>query len=181
MTELVRKSASATNGGELDSSVTQVIPGTKTFSGTVTVSGALTASSGVVGRTDGAVVPAGMIGQVISGVAAADAAILVGGSNYTSVGSVTVSAGTWLILSTVTVNITSAGTCWYSLYNTNANAAGAIGVESVIGSQVERACGSTHIVVRPTVTTTYGHMVNLSAGSGTTNGSRSPLTAIRIA
>lgn len=65
-TELVRKSASATNGGELDSSTTQVIPGTKTFSGAVTVSGALTASSGVVGRTDGATVPSGYIGEKIS-------------------------------------------------------------------------------------------------------------------
>jgi hypothetical protein len=47
MVELIRKSASATNGGELDSSVTQVIPGAKTFSGAVTISGNLSASGAI--------------------------------------------------------------------------------------------------------------------------------------
>lgn len=39
MTELVRKPASATNGGELDSSTTQVIPGDKEYTGTIKLTG----------------------------------------------------------------------------------------------------------------------------------------------
>jgi hypothetical protein len=45
MTELVRKSASSSNGGELDSSAAQTIPGDKTFSGALTLNGAITANS----------------------------------------------------------------------------------------------------------------------------------------
>lgn len=101
-TELVRKSASATNGGELDSSTTQVIPGTKTFSGAVTVSGALTASSGVVGRTDGATVPSGYIGQVISSTVSAVAAAA--SNTYGNVTSITLTPGVWHIHGTLITN-----------------------------------------------------------------------------
>lgn len=67
--ELVRKPASSSNDGELDSSSAQTIAGAKTFTGaltassTLSVSGALTPSGGIVGRTDGVAVPAGYIGE----------------------------------------------------------------------------------------------------------------------
>ena len=66
--ELVRKPASATNGGELDSSITQVIPGAKTFTGAETHTGVATFSGGapILGRTDGVAVPANYIGQYIT-------------------------------------------------------------------------------------------------------------------
>ena len=98
-TELVRKPTSANNGGELDSTTTQVIPGAKTFTG------ALTPSGGIVGRTDGQAVPAGMVGEKISAsLATISQASPVSLTWYDDSGTLTLPAGNWIIYSTANVS-----------------------------------------------------------------------------
>lgn len=88
--ELVRKPASSSNDGELDSSSAQTIAGAKTFTG------ALTPSGGIVGRTDGAAVPEWQIGETRT------ASVLSATNNSTSAttltNDLTLTAGVWRIV-----------------------------------------------------------------------------------
>jgi hypothetical protein len=93
--ELVRKPASSSNDGELDSSSAQTIAGAKTFTG------ALTPSGGIVGRTDGVAVPAGMIGERVTWASApGNQAMTTTMTDWTNA-SISLSAGVWMVYANV--------------------------------------------------------------------------------
>jgi hypothetical protein len=180
MPELVRKSASATNGGELDSSTTQVIPGAKTFSGAVTISGALTPVSGIVGKTDGVAVPAGYVGQVIQVTGASTTGLNATVSNITSIaltpgvwlitasGYIGGSGGTVLSLAVSTNSASFTGTIvGYNRLPFPANASAGIAA-GILTFTVNIASNTTYYFVGDT------NMTALSSGAGS-------LTAVRIA
>jgi hypothetical protein len=174
MVELIRKSASATNGGELDSSVTQVIPGAKTFSG------ALTPAGGIVGKTDGVTVPAGYVGQVIQVTGASTTGLNATVSNITNI---TLTPGVWLITAAGFIG-GSGGTSLSLAVSTNS----ASFTGTIIGytrlafpanATAGIASGSLSFPVNIASNTTYyfvgdTNMTALSSGAGS-------LTAVRIA
>ena len=88
MSNLTRRDASATSGGELTTGA-QTIAGAKTFSGATTLSG------GLVGKTDGVAVAAGYVGQVLTA-SLSNVALTVSGTVYNA-GSLALTAGTWLV------------------------------------------------------------------------------------
>ena len=185
MTELVRKPASASNDGELNSESAQTIAGAKTFTG------ALTPSGGIVGRTDGVAVPAGQIGE--TPVATAKSAT--GGAAYTieastnltstpnNVCAVTLNRGTYLAAAFVSItNHASASNLQISL-RLGSTSVAPTGVYQVgVATNGE---GAISIPMTPIVITADGTVLNLQAvnnfSAGTTARAVEVLTVVRIA
>lgn len=121
--ELIRKPASASNNGELESSAAQTISGAKTFTGAITPTG------GIVGKTDGAAVAAGYVGERIESIGTGgvnQTGVLSGNLIFNTAGAPALSlpAGTWLITGFTSMknnSVTDAG--WLRLYDNTAAAA----------------------------------------------------------
>lgn len=168
MPDLVRKPASASNNGELDSSAAQVIPGAKTFSGAITPSG------GIVGKTDGVAVGSGLVGETQTTQNTAGVSLTTGG---VTAHSVTVTAGVWLLLATVMITGATGGdnigAYWSGLAANNAD---------VNRQSAGSTSGSCSISVRPRVVTSAG-TYNLGAENSTASRGAvyTTIVAIRIA
>lgn len=193
--ELIRKPASATNDGELDSSSAQTISGAKTFTGaltassTLSVSGALTPSGGIVGRTDGVAVPAGQIGEM-SGTLRNGT----GGSSYstrstttvtssaTLLNSISLNKGVYLVSGAVqTLQLDGAARrliCYLAVGGTQIQNGVAIEIPNSALQTI--LTGMVPIVITTDGTTVglFGQIVSLTGG---TNNNNHEMFAIRIA
>jgi hypothetical protein len=90
MSNLVRRDATSTSGGELTASA-QTIPGAKTFTGAVALSG------GQVGKTDGAAIASGYVGETKTWtVSPSDQAVTTTETDWTNA-FITLPAGVWQI------------------------------------------------------------------------------------
>lgn len=168
--ELIRKPASSSNDGELDSSSAQTIAGAKTFTGaltassTLSVSGALTPSGGIVGRTDGVAVPAGQIGETQT--ASMSNTTLTGTTVETDVtgASITLGAGIWLVSYSVSLGLSPAATVGgestLSIYLTNGSNVKVSGLDRSLA--VRSVSANSNLLIAPVSAST---VLNLPAST----------------
>jgi hypothetical protein len=161
------------------------------WGGALQVTGALTPSGGIVGKTDGAAVAAGMVGEYST---AAFSEVVVSSTATTNVQSRTIAIGTWLIWGIVnTINsayidakgifagIGIANNDTYSGYGATSGFADLTKVFTQADNAGQSSFSTQPFVVSLVAPTTYFLNVALHSRTGGSLGVRGSIKAIRIA